>query len=206
MRRGCPKWGNPSMNSFPPDRAALRRTLRGRRAALPPAHRRSAAARQLQALARSPLLRPGSWVALYASAGSEAPTAALLALALRRGCRVCLPRITDRARARMQFVRWRGAPLVPGPFGIHAPHGDSVVPAQRLALVIVPLLGFDARGTRLGSGAGYYDRLLAFRIGRRGPPLLVGLAFEAQRCAGLPRAGHDVPLDGVLTEHGLHLS
>jgi len=186
-----------------PERAALRRTLRARRAALTPSQRRSAAARQLQALGRSPLLRPGSWIALYAATASEAPTAALLALARRRGCHVCLPRITDARDARMQFVHWRGGPLPPGPFAIGTPSGASVVPAQRLALVVVPLLGFDARGTRLGSGAGYYDRLLAFRIGRRGHPLVVGLAFEAQRCAGLPRAGHDVPLDGVLTEHGL---
>jgi 5-formyltetrahydrofolate cyclo-ligase len=187
------------------DRAALRRALRARRAALPPARRAAAAALQLQALARSPLLLPGRWIALYEASGSEAPTAALLALARRRGCHVCLPRITDRRLARMQLVHWTGGALQRGPFGIRAPQGGAVVPAQRLALVIVPLLGFDARGTRIGSGAGFYDRLLAFRIARRGPPLVIGLAFEAQRRAGLPRARHDVPLDGVLTEHGLHL-
>ncbi len=195
------------MNPLPADRAdraALRRTLRARRAALPPARRAQAAALHWQALARSTLLRPGRWIALYVASGSEAPTDALLALARSRGCRICLPRITDRGRARMQFVHWRGGALRPGPFGIRAPRGGAVVPAQRIDLVLLPLLGFDARGTRLGSGAGFYDRLLAFRMHRRGPPLLVGLAFEAQRSAGLPRARHDVPLDGVLTEHGLH--
>ena len=205
MRRGFSIWGPALTASDPTDRDALRRTLRARRAALPPAERRSAAARQLLALARSTLLRPGSWIALYVATGSEAPTAELLALAQRRGCHVCLPRITDARGARMQFVHWRGGALQPGPFGIRAPRGGAVVPAQRMALVLVPLLGFDARGTRLGSGAGYYDRLLAFRTGRRGPPHVVGLAFEAQRSARLPRARHDVPLDGVLTEHGLHL-
>jgi 5-formyltetrahydrofolate cyclo-ligase len=186
------------------DRSRLRRQLRHLRAALPRAARRAAAASQLRALARGPLLRPGSWVALYVATGSEAPTAALLALAQRRGCRICLPRITDLRAARMQLVHWRGSPLAPGPLRIRAPSGGTVVPAQRLALVIVPLLGFDAHGTRLGSGAGFYDRLLAFRIGRRGPTRVVGLAFELQRRAWLPRARHDVPLDGVLTEHGFH--
>jgi 5-formyltetrahydrofolate cyclo-ligase len=187
------------------DRTRLRRQLRARRAALAPAERRSAAARQLQALARSPLLRAGRWIALYVATGSEAPTAALLSLARRRGCRICLPRITDPGTSRMQFVHWRGGSLAPGRLRIRAPRGGTVVPAPRLALVIVPLLGFDSHGTRLGSGAGYYDRLLAFRTARRGLPHVVGLAFEAQRCARLPCARHDVPLDGVLTEHGLHL-
>ena len=188
----------------PPDRASLRRLLRERRIALTPAQRHSAAARQLAALARGPWLRPGAWIALYMSCGSEAPTAGLLALALRRGCHVCLPRITDPSRSRMLFFHWRGGALLRARHGIRAPRGGGVVPAQRLGLVLVPLLGFDARGTRLGSGGGYYDRLLAFRIGRRGPPTIVGLAFEAQRCAGLPRDRHDVPLDALLTERGLH--
>ena len=77
-------------------------------------------------------------------------------------------------------------------------------------LLLMPLLGFDAAGNRLGNGAGYYDRLLGARLGtarrtasqwRR--PLLVGLAFECQRLEHIEAAPHDVPLDAVISEEGL---
>jgi 5-formyltetrahydrofolate cyclo-ligase len=158
----------------------------------------------LAALARSPLLRPGREVALYMATGSELPTGALLRLALARGCRVSLPRISDHGAGRMQFIRWRGGALRTGRFGLREPRGAGVVPPQRLQLVLLPLTGFDRTGLRIGSGAGYYDRAFASRRARRGAPLLVGVAFEAQRMPPLPRAAHDVPLDMIATERGLH--
>jgi 5-formyltetrahydrofolate cyclo-ligase len=187
-----------------PPRDALRRQLRARRRALPPAARAAAIRALLAALARSPLLRPGREVALYMATGSELPTGALLRLALARGCRVSLPRIVDPAAARMQFVRWQGGALRTGCFGLREPRGGRIVPPRRLQLVLLPLTGFDGNGMRIGSGAGYYDRAFAFRIARRGMPLLVGVAFEAQRATLPPPAAHDVPLDMILTERGLH--
>lgn len=183
---------------------ALRRQLRARRRALPAAARAAAMRAILAALARSPLLRPGREVALYMATGSELPTGALLRLARARGCRVSLPRVVDLAAARMQFVRWHGGALRTGRYGLREPRGGRIVPPRRLQVVLLPLAGFDGNGSRIGSGAGYYDRAFAFRIARRGMPLLVGVAFEAQRAALPPRATHDVPLDMILTERGLH--
>jgi 5-formyltetrahydrofolate cyclo-ligase len=136
--------------------------------------------------------------------GSELPTAALLRLALARGCRVSLPRITAAAGSRMQFIRWRSGALRINRHGIGEPRGGTVVPPPCLQVVLLPLTGFDENGSRIGSGAGYYDRAFAFRMRRRGTPLLVGIAFEAQRTAALPRAAHDVGLDMIVTERGLH--
>ena len=80
-----------------------------------------------------------------------------------------------------------------------APH---IVPAISLDLVLVPLVAFDRRGTRLGMGAGYYDRFFG-SIARALRPRIVGVAHEVQRSAAdLPAAAWDVPLDGVLTERG----
>jgi 5-formyltetrahydrofolate cyclo-ligase len=72
--------------------------------------------------------------------------------------------------------------------------------------VIVPLVGFDARGHRLGMGAGLYDRQFAFLRHRRAwrRPLLVGVAFEAQKVPRLAESAHDVQLDGVVTECGVY--
>jgi len=70
----------------------------------------------------------------------------------------------------------------------------------------MPLLAFDDRGTRLGSGAGFYDRCLrhlhAERHWRR--PKLIGLGYEFQRVTCVRAQRWDIPLDGVITEQCLH--
>jgi len=70
-------------------------------------------------------------------------------------------------------------------------------------LLLVPCVGFDADGYRLGYGGGYYDRTLA---GWPGPtkPITVGVGYEACRTVALEREAHDIPLDMIVTESGLH--
>ena len=84
--------------------------------------------------------------------------------------------------------------------------GERPIDARWLDLVLMPLVGFDARGNRLGMGAGFYDRQFAFLRHRRAwrRPLLLGVAFEAQRIARLAEAPHDVPLWGVVTERAVY--
>jgi 5-formyltetrahydrofolate cyclo-ligase len=185
-------------------RRSLRRELWARRAAQPRAARRAAARLICAHLALAPWFRPGIALGLYLSRDSEVDTASLLALARRRGCRVYLPHITDYAAHRMLLVRDRGARRTLNRYRIAEPRGAATLPAQAFALVLMPLVGFDGAGNRLGNGAGYYDRFVANRRGRYGKPLLIGIAFECQRLAALPTAAHDVPLDGVITERGLH--
>ena len=184
-------------------RPALRRQLRARRRALPPASRAAAERAILGSLARSPWLRPGKAVSLYVARGPEVGTAALCALALRRGCRVYLPRITDFGAQRMLLYRDLQRPMRLNRFNIGEPVGAARIAPQSLAVALMPLVGFDDRGNRLGNGAGYYDRLLAWRRDCRGAPLLVGIAFECQRCPPLQATAHDVPLDAVITERGI---
>lgn len=92
----------------------------------------------------------------------------------------------------------QGEALYESGFGTLAP--SELAPRAEPDIVIVPLLGFDSRGTRLGYGGGYYDRTLA-ALGKR--PKLVGLAFAAQELDRIPREAHDVPLDAVVTETGI---
>ncbi len=79
-----------------------------------------------------------------------------------------------------------------------------MIGARWLDLVFLPLVGFDARGMRLGMGGGYYDRAFAFRRVRRvwKKPLLIGFAYDLQRVPHLESAPHDVLLDAVVTEKG----
>lgn len=67
-----------------------------------------------------------------------------------------------------------------------------------LDALLIPLVGFDARGNRLGMGAGFYDRALAQRHGRR--PLAIGVAFGCQEVPTLPTDPWDQPLDYIVTD------
>ena len=186
-------------------RRALRRTLRARRATLRPAERACAERLILAHVARLPLLRPNAAIGLYVSRGTEVSTGALRTLLKRRGCRVFLPRIISYDLHRCVFAADSRLPMRLNRFRIAEPTGSSRINARMMAVVLLPLVGFDNAGNRLGNGAGYYDRLLAFRHGIRGAPLLIGLAFECQRLSVIDHAPHDIPLDAVITENGLQI-
>ena len=83
------------------------------------------------------------------------------------------------------------------------PTADKPVRAPgRLGTVLVPLVAFDRRGTRLGTGAGFYDRAFAFRLDqpRGSAPVLIGLAYSWQELPAIERRPWDVPLDYIITE------
>jgi 5-formyltetrahydrofolate cyclo-ligase len=179
---------------------ALRRTLRARRRAVPAAERRSAALALARRVERAGLLCPGRRLGLYLPLPEEIDTRVLLQRALRRGCRVYVPRVTDYRRHQMRFLPIAGR-LKSSRYGILEPRGGIARTAHGLDVILMPLVGFDARGNRIGMGKGYYDRALAFLQQRRcyRRPLLVGLAFDCQRVAALPARPHDVPLGRVIT-------
>jgi 5,10-methenyltetrahydrofolate synthetase len=66
-------------------------------------------------------------------------------------------------------------------------------------LLLIPCVGFDQDGYRLGYGGGYYDRTLATWPGAT-KPVTVGIAYEACRTCDLPREAHDIPLDAIVTD------
>jgi len=188
----------------PADRVALRRWLRNRRRAIQGPARQQAAKQVARAIAAARWLQPGRCIGLYLSMAEELDTTPLLQLALRRGCRIAVPRIVSVRHSRMQFFELNGA-VGAGAFGIAEPRGGRMVPARQMDLVFMPLVGFDPAGHRIGMGRGFYDRFLAHRgrmhLWRR--PLLVGIAYDAQCVPSLPTSGHDVPLDAVVTESTL---
>ena len=186
--------------SPPTDRATLRKTLRERRRRLPPQQRIAAAeglARQLLAL---PLLPASGYVAGYWAMDGEIGLH-VLQLRLPAPLVYCLPLLHEDGSLR--FAPWRaGDPLVTNRYGIPEPDVSpaSALRAEDMALLVMPLVGFDADCHRLGMGGGWYDRSLAFRHDRPAPPWLVGAAFAAQRVDALPREAWDVRLDAVCCE------
>jgi 5-formyltetrahydrofolate cyclo-ligase len=177
---------------------ALRRELRARRRAIAPIQRRLADQAIVRHLRTLPAYRRALHLALYWPADGEADVLALEAHARARGKSLYLP-VVGRAGA-MSFAAWPpGTRFRKNRYGIPEPVGTRRVPARRLDLLVIPLVGFDAGGRRLGMGGGYYDRALA---GPRGCTVLVGAAYACQQVASLPLRPWDVPLDFVITERG----
>ena len=135
------------------------------------------------------------------------PTGPLRLLAEKRNCPVYLPCIVDYRSNRMVFARDAGATPSINRLGIPEPDALQTIAARALSVVLLPVLGFDPHGTRLGTGGGYYDRMFAFRRHRRSwhRPLLVGIAFQCQQLPLIERSSHDVPLDAVVTESGISI-
>jgi 5-formyltetrahydrofolate cyclo-ligase len=104
----------------------------------------------------------------------------------------------------MSFRR-ETATLVRNRFGIPEPVCGQAMASRWLDLVFVPLVAFDATGTRLGLGAGFYDRALAWRHLRRSwrGPRLIGLAYSFQQVPAIAQQPHDVHLDAVVTDRGV---
>jgi 5-formyltetrahydrofolate cyclo-ligase len=194
-------------SSSPAQRDDLRRQLRAARRPQTPAQRHAASLQAASHLLAHPWYRQARRIALYWPVGSETDTTALLAAARRDRKQVYLPTILYRGGS-LLFVRLRPrADLKRRRHGIPQPRplrSADIAARRALDLVVLPLLGFDAHGNRLGSGAGYYDRSFAFRRTLpQAKPRLVGLAFANQAVAPLAAGSWDVPLDAVVTESGL---
>jgi 5-formyltetrahydrofolate cyclo-ligase len=168
------------------------------------AQRALAARAVADAIATTHWLGPGKRIGLYASMPQELGTAPLIELARRRGCSIYLPRITNFRARRMRFVPMSTSTRQHS-FGMHEPEGDTWIGARFLDTIFVAGVGFDRRGARLGHGAGFYDRALAFRRQRNHwhGPRLVALAYSFQVVPFIPVAEHDVFMDFIVTERGI---
>ena len=143
---------------------------------------------------------PDSLIAAYLPVGSEMDMRPLMETLVKQGHELCLP-VCLAADKPVIFRHYAmGDALGPDAMGIAAPvnTAETVQPD----VVLVPLLGFDLRGMRLGRGGGYYDRTLAELRARR-DILACGVAFHMQMVDKCPSAPHDQALDAVLTEDGL---
>lgn len=186
--------------------ADLRRRMRKARRALSEGERMRLARAMTRRIATLGLFRCGQRVALFVAADGEIPTDPLLQLASRRGCHLYLPRVTSHRAKRMTFTPL-GPALRTNRYGIPEPATIAgSLSARWLDLVILPLVAFDATGSRLGSGAGYYDRALSYRALRRHwhRPRLIGIAYDFQRVDALVRKPWDVPLSLVITDQALY--
>jgi len=140
-------------------------------------------------------------VALYAALPDEVSMRPLFDALAAAGKTRLLPRVARDARLVFAVVD-RFDDLQLGEYGVLAPPED--VPAVTLEagdVVVVPGVAFDARGRRLGRGAGCYDR--TFPADQRPAPVLIGAACEAQLVDSVPAGSHDRAMDAIVTERAL---
>ncbi len=178
-------------------KAELRARLLARRGAvdpsLAPAAADAVAARLAELIAPEALMVAAYWPL----AGELDPRPALQRLAAR-GHRLALPRMQGKALP-LAFHAWGwGQPLIRGGFGVLQP--DPAAPVAIPDVVLVPLLGFDRHGHRLGYGQGYYDRTLRALRAAGAARVAIGLAFALQEVEAVPAGPADEPLDAVVTE------
>jgi 5-formyltetrahydrofolate cyclo-ligase len=154
--------------------------------------------------------RRAKTVMAYIGCKTEVGTQPVIGEMLAADKCVVIPYCTRDQEDRPKLGLWRltgFAELSPGTWGILEPPksrwsepGREIQPAQ-LDLIMVPGVGFDRQGGRLGNGAGYYDRLLA---GVRPDTVLCGICFESQLFDEIAMEPHDVAMDVVVTERAVY--
>lgn len=143
-------------------------------------------------------LAPHSGKALAGYMAMRTEIDPLAAMAAHRGP-VGVPVILGPATP-LKFREWTpGCAMMEGDFRAYIPVDGAWIDPQ---VVIVPLVGFDARGYRLGYGGGFYDRTLA-GLRARHDVLAVGFAFDAQELPEVPIDAYDQRLDVIVTESGV---
>lgn len=119
-----------------------------------------------------------------------------------QGALLALPVVESSDRP-LLFVRWMpDEVLIPGKHGVPVPVEDESHPRVSPQIMIIPCVGFDARGYRLGYGGGYYDRTLASRRGPGRsvrPPLALGVAWSEALVPNFEPSPFDLPLDAIIT-------
>jgi 5-formyltetrahydrofolate cyclo-ligase len=183
---------------FEEQKAALRTEAHKRRARFHTSLRDEASRAAARHFFDAVGIAPHDIVAGYWPIRDELDCRPILVRLMDAGQPVCLP-VMMGPEEPLELRLWRdGEALYEAGYGTLAPADGA--PLVEPDVILMPLLGFDRAGTRLGYGGGYYDRTLA-RLKRR--PRLVGLAFAMQELEHIPRADHDVPLDAIVTEAGV---
>ncbi|RDH83054.1 MAG: 5-formyltetrahydrofolate cyclo-ligase [endosymbiont of Galathealinum brachiosum] len=190
-------------------RQALRKNLRQQRKALEPNTQVEHALELEKQLCQSSLFKRSKHIAAYLAADGEIDPEFLIEKAWRSNKKIYLP-ILSPFNNRLYFVPYfKNSPMKLNRFNIAEPdvHPKHWLKAHQLDLILMPLVGFDKTGNRLGMGGGFYDRSLSFSLFRkkRYSPYLIGLAHELQLVDKLPHQPHDVPMIMVATEQQLHI-
>ncbi len=178
-------------------RRERRDELLGQRAHLPREARHQAQAQIIASLKTYLTKQSASCIGFYWPFKGEIDLRALVSELLQDSAQAALPVVVEKAQP-LEFWRWHsGMAMRPGIWRIPVPEQRNPVQPD---LLLIPLVGFDASGYRLGYGGGYYDRTLAAMTTR---PRKIGVGHDLGRLSTIHPQEHDIPMDTIITERGI---
>ncbi|PCI71155.1 MAG: 5-formyltetrahydrofolate cyclo-ligase [Piscirickettsiaceae bacterium] len=179
----------------------LRRSLRQARQQIPASTRTQYDVQINQRIIRSRLLLRQPRIASYMAHNGEPSLERLIIACSERHLLHYLPTLTNKQTLLFTKYSW-GDKLKYNRFNIEEANTTSSISSKFLSMILVPLVGYDKLGNRLGAGGGYYDRTLSYSASATCTlkPLLVGIAYSHQEVDKLATQPWDIPLDAVINE------
>jgi 5-formyltetrahydrofolate cyclo-ligase len=184
-------------------RTSLRNDLRARRNALNSNQQETASVWVLRHVMKLPKFVRAQHIAVYIPNDGEIDPCPIAEQLWKMGKHCYLPVLHPSRPRELWFVEYTSSSVLkPNRFGIPEPdHRQAIkIAANLLDAVLLPLVGFDRYGGRLGMGGGFYDTTFAFHKGKKTKPYLLGLAHACQEVESLEMADWDIPLYGVVTD------
>ncbi|MDG0970153.1 MAG: 5-formyltetrahydrofolate cyclo-ligase [Porticoccaceae bacterium] len=186
------------------DSGDIRQQLRTARRSLASADQKKAAKALTQQLISQTYFLQAKHIGLYLANDGEIDPHGIIEVASSLNIICYLPVIDRATNNSLCFAEYdENTELKPNKFNILEPviTNKNSKPPKDLDLILMPLVGFDREGNRIGMGGGYYDRTLAFmNTNKRDVPTLIGLAHSCQEISSIDRQSWDITLNLIVTE------
>ncbi|MFA5792843.1 MAG: 5-formyltetrahydrofolate cyclo-ligase [Candidatus Gracilibacteria bacterium] len=172
----------------------LRVHLREKRKAIQPALRAEKSKKIAEIFLKLKEVTDANSILFYVSKADEVETHDLIKDCIKRGVKVFVPKVNGEELLICPILNFDELSL--GAYGLLEPCSiANTAHPKDIDLIVVPGIGFDKNGNRIGSGKGFYDKLLKDTRGQK-----IGFAFSEQIVDALPNEEHDVPLDLIVTD------
>ncbi len=140
-------------------------------------------------------------VMMYLALPKELETAQAILQSFQQNKTVAIPRVSWPERKLEPVIIYTlNCPMEIGRYGLRNPTSQETLDPSQIDLVVLPGLGFDRQGNRIGRGAGFYDRFLA---NHHFSGVRCGLGFSEQVVESIPVEAHDMQLDMLVTDTGV---
>ncbi|MDD6701772.1 MAG: 5-formyltetrahydrofolate cyclo-ligase [Bacteroidales bacterium] len=172
------------------DKKELRKYIRSKKAELSEPQKIDAARNAFALLEQVSEFQDAEHILLYYSLPDELSTHSFIELWHGKK-HIYLPRVNG---STLDILPYNPEAMGEGAYNIEEPTGSDIVPIDRIELIIVPAMGYDRKGNRLGRGKGYYDQLLCQSHAPK-----IGVIYDFQLLEEIPTEPHDIPVDIVIT-------